>query len=195
MIKGIIAAALAGMLVATSSASAQEPYYKGKRLTVLVNFAPGGGVDIEGDVARHIVKHIEGRPTVVVQNMDGAAGLGAVNYLGEVAPKDGTVMGYFGGIAWQYASEPERFRKELKTYEFIAYQPMTSVYFARTDVAPGIREAIDIVKAQGLISGGLGRKSPSRHRHPPHARHAGRPISSCHRLSKFTDGATGAATQ
>ena len=27
---------------------AQEPFYKGKRLTMLINFGSGGGVDVEG---------------------------------------------------------------------------------------------------------------------------------------------------
>ncbi len=97
-----------------SRASAQEPFYKGKRLTVLVNFAPGGSTDIEGRLfARHIAKHIDGQPNVVVQNMDGAGGLNGTAYLGEVAPKDGTMLGFLGGAAWQYASEPERFRVDF----------------------------------------------------------------------------------
>src|SRR5262245_54661579 len=139
------------------SAAAQEPYYKGKRLTVLVNFAPGGSTDIEGRLfARHIAKHIDGSPAVVVQNMDGAGGLNGTNYIGEIAPRDGTMVGFLGGAAWQYASEPERARTDLRKYEFIAYQPGTTVYYVRTDVAPGMRVATDIVKANGLIAGGNG---------------------------------------
>jgi hypothetical protein len=52
-------------------------------------------------------------------------------------------------------SEPERWRVDFKAYEFIAYQPGTTVHFARTDIPPGLREPADIVKAQGLIAGGL----------------------------------------
>jgi tripartite-type tricarboxylate transporter receptor subunit TctC len=140
-----------------SSAAAQDPYYKGKRLSVLVNFAPGGSTDIEGRLfARHIAKHIEGQPNVVVQNMDGAGGFNAAAYLGEVGPKDGTMLGYFGGTAWQAATEPERFRTDFKTYEFVGYQPGTTVYYVRTDVQPGMKEATDIAKAVGLVAGGNG---------------------------------------
>ena len=103
--------ALAAACALDSSAAAQEPFYKGKRLTVMVNFAPGGSTDIEGRLfARHIAKHIDGQPAVVVQNMDGAGGLNGTAYVGEVAPKDGTMLGFLGGAAWQYASEPERHR-------------------------------------------------------------------------------------
>jgi len=43
---------LAGPLCCIRShpAAAQEPFYKGKRITILINFAAGGPTDIEGDV-------------------------------------------------------------------------------------------------------------------------------------------------
>jgi tripartite-type tricarboxylate transporter receptor subunit TctC len=138
-------------------AQADNPHYKGKRLTVLINFTAGGPTDIEGRLfAKHLADHIEGRPQVIVQNMDGAGGMIGAGYLGEVAPKDGTMVGYFTGTAWRYANDPERFRVDFRTYDFLAYQPGSTVYYARTDVPPGLREAADIVKAQGLVAGGLG---------------------------------------
>jgi tripartite-type tricarboxylate transporter receptor subunit TctC len=138
------------------AAAADEALYKGKRLTVLVNFAAGGPTDIEGRLfARHIARHIEGQPTILVQNMEGAGGLVGNGYLGEIAPKDGTMVGYFTGAAWLYATEPNKHRVDFRTYEFIAYQPGTTVYYVRTDVAPGLKQATDIVKAQGLVTGGL----------------------------------------
>src|SRR5262245_25274268 len=137
-------------------AHAQEPYYKGKRVTVLINFAAGGPTDIEGRLfAKYLGRHIEGAPTVIVQNMDGAGGVVGATYLGEVAPKDGTYVGYLSGTSWPYVSEPERWRVDFKAYEFVAYQPGTTVHFVRTDVAPGMKQPSDIVKAQGLIAGGL----------------------------------------
>ena len=139
-----------------SPAAAQEPFYKGKRLTVLINFAAGGPTDIEGRLfAKHLAKHIEGQPNLIVQNMDGAGGVVGAHYLGEVAAKDGTCMGYLSGTSWIYVSEPERWRVDFKSYEFIAYQPGTTVHFVRTDVPPGIKRPTDIAKAQGLIAGGL----------------------------------------
>jgi tripartite-type tricarboxylate transporter receptor subunit TctC len=143
---------------AAASAIAQtDPYYKGKRLTVLINFTAGGPTDVEGRLfARHLGDHIAGHPQVIVQNMDGGGGMIGAGYLGEVAPKDGTMVGYFTGTAWRYANDPERFRVDFRSYDFLAYQPGTTVYYARTDVPPGLKDATDIVKAQGLIAGGLG---------------------------------------
>ena len=139
-----------------AGASAQESYYEGKRLTVLINFAAGGPTDIEGRLfAKYLARHLPGQPTVIVQNMDGAGGVVGAQFVGEVAPKDGTVLGYFAGTSWIYVSDPERWRVDFKTYEFVAYQPGTTVHFVRTDVAPGMKTPADILKAQGLIAGGL----------------------------------------
>jgi tripartite-type tricarboxylate transporter receptor subunit TctC len=146
----------ASLALGIGGAAAQEPYYKGKRITVLINFAAGGPTDIEGRLfAKHIAKHIDGHPNVIAQNMDGAGGVVGAQFVGEVAPKDGTVMGYFAGTSWVYVSDPGRWRVDFKSYEFVAYQPGTTVHFARTDVAPGLKAPADIVKAQGLVAGGL----------------------------------------
>ena len=150
-------ALIVAVALASSQVAAQQPFYKGKRLAVLVNFAPGGSTDIEGRLfARHIARHLEGEPNVVVQNMDGAGGFNGANYVGEIAPRDGTMLGFMGGTAWQYATEPERFRADLRSYEFIAFQPGTTVYYVRKDVAPGMKEPGDIVRATELIAGGNG---------------------------------------
>src|SRR5262249_58211190 len=99
-----------------AQAQAQQPYYKGKRMAVLVNFAAGGPTDIEGRLfAKHLARHIEGQPNLIVQNMDGAGGMIGATYLGEVAPKDGTTMGYLSGTSWIYVSEPERFPVDFKS--------------------------------------------------------------------------------
>jgi len=144
------------LMIGTHTASADEQFYKGKRLVVLVNYAAGGPTDIEARLlAKHIAKHIDGQPTVIVQNMDGAGGLIGTNYLGEIAPKDGTVVGYFTGAAWSFANDPDRFRVDFRNYEFLAYQPGTTVYFMRADTPPGMKAATDIVKAKDLVAGGL----------------------------------------
>jgi tripartite-type tricarboxylate transporter receptor subunit TctC len=148
--------ALAALLALATRAQADEPFYKGKRLTLLINFAAGGPTDIEGRLfAKYLVKHIEGQPGVIVQNMDGAGGLIGAQYLGEIAPKDGTVLGYLSGSAWLYVSDPDRWRVDFRKYEFVAYQPGTTVHYMRTDVAPGMHTPADIAKAKGLIAGGL----------------------------------------
>jgi hypothetical protein len=155
------AIALCALIAAASTAHANEPFYKGKRLTVLINFAAGGPTDIEGRLfAKHLARYVEGEPNIIIQNMEGAGGIVGAKYLGEVAPRDGTIAGYFTGTAFMYALEPERFRVDFKSYQFVAIQPGTTVHFVRSDLAPGMREPSDIVKAQGLIVGGLSVDTP-----------------------------------
>src|SRR5437660_318169 len=89
------------------AAAEAEPFYRGKRLTLLINFAAGGPTDIEGRLfAKHIARHIEGEPNIVIQNMEGAGGVVGAKYLGEVAPRDGSMAGYFTGTGFIYALDP-----------------------------------------------------------------------------------------
>jgi hypothetical protein len=78
------AAVVVGVAALLSApARAQEPFYKGKRLSILINFAPGGPTDIEGRLfAKHLARHIDGAPNLVIQNMEGAGGIVGAKYLG-----------------------------------------------------------------------------------------------------------------
>jgi tripartite-type tricarboxylate transporter receptor subunit TctC len=158
--KTLFVLVFAALMLGVSAVQADEPFYKGKQLTLLINFAAGGPTDIEGRLlAKHIAKHIDGHPTVIVENKDGAAGMVGAAYLGEVGPRDGSMFGYFTGTAWAYLIDPAKFRVDLRKYEFVGYQPGTTVYYMRADVPPGMKAPTDIMKAQGLIMGGLGADS------------------------------------
>ena len=142
--------------LAAPQAHADDAFYKGKRLSLMINFAPGGPTDIEGRLlAKHLVKHIDGQPSILVQNKDGAGGLVGTNYIGEIAPKDGTMLGYLTSPAWRAVVDPEVYRVDFKTFEFIGLQPSNAVYYVRTDLPPGMRRDTDIMKAQGLVAAGL----------------------------------------
>ena len=90
---------LSNVVVATTCAvAAERPFYQGKNVIFLINFAAGGPTDIEGRiVARHLAKHIAGNPAVIVQNMAGAGGVTGINFLGEAAKRDALTLGYFTG--------------------------------------------------------------------------------------------------
>jgi tripartite-type tricarboxylate transporter receptor subunit TctC len=87
-------------LVLASPSQAQQDqvaqFYRGKIVSLYIGFSVGGGYDVYGRlVARHLGKHIPGNPTVVPVNMEGAGSLKLVNWLYNVAPKDGTALGTF----------------------------------------------------------------------------------------------------
>jgi len=88
------------VLVALASSEARADavadFYRGKLIRVVVGFASGGGYDVYARLlARHFGKHIPGNPSLVVQNMPGAGGLRAANFVYSAAPKDGTTIGIF----------------------------------------------------------------------------------------------------
>jgi tripartite-type tricarboxylate transporter receptor subunit TctC len=86
-----IAGALLSPLAVARAQSAVADFYRGKQITLIVGYGPGGGYDITARlVARHLGKYIPGNPDVVVQNMPGAGSMRAANYTYVNAPKDGT---------------------------------------------------------------------------------------------------------
>ena len=84
----------AALLLWATAASAQNDFYRGKTVTLVISSSAGGGYDVMGrTIARYLPKHIPGNPRVIVTNMPGAGGIGATNYLYRSAPKDGTFIG------------------------------------------------------------------------------------------------------
>ncbi|HET9808469.1 MAG TPA: tripartite tricarboxylate transporter substrate-binding protein [Candidatus Limnocylindria bacterium] len=93
-------AATSAPTTAASAAPTADPvaaFYRGKTVKIIVGYTAGGGYDTYArTLAAHIGKHIPGNPTVIVENMDGAGSIKALNYIYNAAPKDGTVFGTFG---------------------------------------------------------------------------------------------------
>ncbi|MBI2359807.1 MAG: hypothetical protein HYV04_13085 [Deltaproteobacteria bacterium] len=85
------------LTVGVGQASTHE-FFRAKVIRIVVGFGTGGGFDIYARlVARHMGKHLPGNPTVIVDNMPGAAGLVAANHLYKVAKSDGLTIGNFTG--------------------------------------------------------------------------------------------------
>lgn len=87
-----IAASIA--LLPLNAVAAADAFYKDKSITFIIGSAAGGGYDTYSRLlASHIGRHLEGRPSVVAQNMPGAGSIRAANYLYNVVRKDGTTIG------------------------------------------------------------------------------------------------------
>ena len=85
------------LLIAAVPAAAQE-FFKEKTIVVLVGTAAGGGFDTYSRMlARHLGKHLQGNPSIVVQNMPGAGQLIAANHLYNRSAPDGLTIGHFSG--------------------------------------------------------------------------------------------------
>jgi tripartite-type tricarboxylate transporter receptor subunit TctC len=69
-------------------------FYRGKVIRLIIGGSTGSGYDLTGRLlASHMPRHIPGRPTMIVENMPGAASLIMSNHLYNRAPRDGTAMG------------------------------------------------------------------------------------------------------
>src|SRR4051812_43969415 len=76
-----------------TAAQGSDGFYRGKTITIVVGYSPGGGYDQYARlVARHMGRHIAGAPNIIVQNMPGAASLTSVRHLDANAARDGTVI-------------------------------------------------------------------------------------------------------
>ena len=113
------------LLGSAERAAAQDagaPFYKGKTITIVVGSSPGGGYDLYGRMlARHIGKHIPGNPSVVVNNMPGAASNVAAATIYNVAPKDGTVIGalFMGAVVDPLFGNRPRPTHDMSKFNYI----------------------------------------------------------------------------
>lgn len=86
------AVSLAAALMTTTVQAAD--FYAGKTIRMLVGYNAGTGNDAYMRVlSRHLADHIPGKPLIVPENRPGAASLVMMNYLYNVAPRDGTAIG------------------------------------------------------------------------------------------------------
>lgn len=70
-----------------------ESFYSGKTIDFIIGYSPGGAYDQYARlVARHMERYIPGNPSIIVRNMPGGGSRSAVNYVYNVAPKDGTIL-------------------------------------------------------------------------------------------------------
>ncbi|HEV8720426.1 MAG TPA: hypothetical protein VGW77_07265 [Candidatus Binatia bacterium] len=80
----------------TSASAVAEDSYRGKTIRFVVGAAAGGGYDTyTRSIARHISRYIPGNPATVVENMTGAGGLVAANYIYKQASPDGLTVAVF----------------------------------------------------------------------------------------------------
>jgi tripartite-type tricarboxylate transporter receptor subunit TctC len=149
--KMLIAAAL-GVVAATAfSAPASAQFYRGKTITMIINYPAGGPTDIEGRiVAQHLPAHIPGKPNVIVKNLGGAGGMIGSNHLGEIAKPDGETIGFFTWNPVAQLTGDPGLRVEYSDFVFIAGIENPVIVYVRKDTPPGLTTAADIMKASGF---------------------------------------------
>jgi tripartite-type tricarboxylate transporter receptor subunit TctC len=141
-----------------TSAFAQESFYKGKTIRIIVATAAGGGYDLyTRTMARHLRKYIPGEPAIIVENMPGAGHLIGANYVYKVAKPDGLTMGHFIGSLFlqQLLGKPGVEFDALK-FNFIGV-PAQDNYMIGLSRATGITSMEQWLTSKKIVKiGGIG---------------------------------------
>jgi tripartite-type tricarboxylate transporter receptor subunit TctC len=134
--------------------AAEDEFYKGKTVTLVVGYSAGGGYDqYARALARHLGGRIPGNPAVLVANMPGAASLTAVRYLDANAPKDGTVVTAFDpGLITESFAAPELFKIRFSDYQWIGSM-LRDIRICYAWGATGIRTWDDMMKRKEFLIG------------------------------------------
>src|SRR5215472_7738717 len=118
--------ALGGMLLlaaAPALADSVSDFYQGKQIRFVIRTPPGGDYDEYTRLfARFMGKHIPGNPALIPVNMPGGGGITAANYMAQVAPRDGTVIGIVsqGLAADQALGMSPQLKADLREFHWIA---------------------------------------------------------------------------
>ncbi|MDO9441563.1 MAG: tripartite tricarboxylate transporter substrate-binding protein [Beijerinckiaceae bacterium] len=99
-----------------------EKFFAGKNIDFLIGSAPGGGYGIYASVlARHIGKHLPGKPNIVARNLPGAGSLIAANLLYNKLNKDGTVFGalFMGAVMEPLIGDASQTHYDPRKFSFI----------------------------------------------------------------------------
>jgi tripartite-type tricarboxylate transporter receptor subunit TctC len=136
------------------AAAAAEEFFKGKTLTLVVGYSVGGGYDqYARALARHLGSRIPGNPTVLVQNMPGAASLTAVRYLDASAARDGTVITTFDpGLITESFAAPDVFRLRFADYQWVGSM-LRDVRICYAWGATGIKTWDDMMQRKEFLIG------------------------------------------
>lgn len=144
-------------------ADAISDFFTGKRITLVTSASVGGGYDQYARlIVRHMGKYIPGNPSMVVQNMPGAEGIKAANYLYNVAPRDGTVIGGLQrntGLARFYQPETSGAQFDARKFTWLgSTQQEIGLFIVRTST--GVKSAEDL-KTREITGSSTSRNSPS----------------------------------
>ena len=109
------------VLAPAASVLAQEQFYNGKTIRIVVGFSAGGGFDTYARaLARYLGKHIAGNPAIIVDNMAGAGSLISANHVYNVAKPDGLTIGHFiGGLFLGQVLGQKGVEFDARKFEFL----------------------------------------------------------------------------
>jgi tripartite-type tricarboxylate transporter receptor subunit TctC len=150
---------LCGLLVVGSAAAAwAEDFYKDKTIRFIVGQAAGGGYDTYArTIARHISKHIPGKPATIVDNMEGAGSLISANYVYKQASRDGlTVVIFNNSLVLQNALGDPRIKIDFRKLGWVG-APSVGVPVCMVMGFTGLKTLDDVLKTKKNLKAGATR--------------------------------------
>jgi tripartite-type tricarboxylate transporter receptor subunit TctC len=145
-----------------ADAQSAAEFFRGKRINLVTSASVGGGYDQYARLlAKHMPRHIPGEPTIIVQNMVGAEGLRAANFLYNVAPQDGSVIGGLSrntGLARFYDFNNAGIQFEARKFHWLG-SPQQEVGLFILSTKAG--RSIEDLKAHEVAISSTARNSPS----------------------------------
>jgi len=120
-------------------ALAEQSFYKGKTIRIVVGFSPGGGFDTFSRLlAIHLPRYLPGNPSIIVQNMPGAGSMSAANRVYAMQPGDGlTIVAFIYTNVFQYFLGDPKVKFDPMKYHWLGEPTIGSVpatLFVRTDL-------------------------------------------------------------
>ena len=144
-----------GAAVLGASDVVAEDYYSGKKIFIVSASSAGGGYDQYARLlARHIGKRIPGAPTIIVQNMPGAEGVKAANFIYNLAPQDGTYIGALPrslSLSKLYAHHEQSLQFDPFTFQWLGSLKRDTGVLA-VNTKSGLQSPEDLKKRQVTLS-------------------------------------------
>ena len=138
---------------------AQDSFYRGKTVRIIVGASAGGGYDTYSrTIARHIGRHVPGNPTFVVENMPGAGFLISANYMYNIAKPDGLTVGHFiGGLFLQQLLGKAGIQFDAAKFEYIGVPTQDNYVIGISKKTTGISTMDDWMSSKTIVKlGGVG---------------------------------------
>jgi tripartite-type tricarboxylate transporter receptor subunit TctC len=155
LVGGLVLGAVFLAWAQPAGAQTVEQFYRGKTVKFIVGSNTGGSYDTYSRLlAQFMGRHIPGNPTLVVENMPGASGVKSAQYIAEIAPKDGTVIGMFNqSMPQRQMLEPDQVHFDLAKFSWLgAMNTSTTVFIAWH--ASGVKTLEDAKKKE-VVMGAL----------------------------------------
>ena len=153
----VCVAALAAFGTATMQATAAEKVsFAGKRIEVIVPFAPGGGSDVYIRALQpYLEKHLPGNPTIVVRNVPGGGSIPGANQFQARSAPDGlhAIVASASTVA-NFVFQKSKVKFAMDKWEPVLLSPQGAVVYASPSL--GITGPKDLPKLKGkdLVFGG-----------------------------------------